>query len=118
MKVLDIKKIYMQLVKQALADGVISEDESRLLAEANSRLKDYKELFDRAGEDDIITEEEKEMLQEAHGALMEKVSGIATADDEVTPEEEALLKVLSDLITKEINRSVDVKKYFTAIIKQ
>jgi len=116
MKVIDINKVYMNLVKQALKDGVISDDENQMLAAANSHLKGFKELFDKAGEDGVITPEERKSLEFTRDEIISKVEQVGMEDGVMSPDEEAILKVLNELISKEIDRSVDVRKSFSAIV--
>ena len=116
MKVIDINKMYMNLVKQALKDGVISDDENQMLAAANSHLKGFKKLFDMAGEDGVITPEERKSLDFSKDEIISRVEQVGMADGFMSPDEEAILKVLNELISKEIDRSVDVRKSFSAVV--
>ncbi len=116
MKVVDINKIYIELVKQALKDGVITEEENQILAAANTQLREFKRVFDIAGEDGIITSEEKSELQQSMRDAVAKVRVVGLEDGVLTMDEDALLKTLNDLMSREIERSIDVRRSFSAVV--
>lgn len=115
-KTLKVNSIYLKLVKQALEDGEITEDENAILTAANEYLKNFKELYDKAWKDNVITEMERKLLEKAQDRITTQIEDIANADNVITDEEKALLKVFEDVIEKEIKRSIDVKKTYSAVV--
>lgn len=93
-----IKESLRELLQVALEDGVISNDESILLKEIISDLKKYSEMLENAVSDGILDFAEHQKLVAARHNLRDKAYLLAIGDEIITPEEEALLEKLTQII--------------------
>jgi fructose-1,6-bisphosphatase len=115
-KTLQINSLYLKILKQALEDGIITEDENKILASVNQQLKNFKEVYDKAWEDNVITDDERKLLVESKDQIITKLEDVAKADELISEEEETLLKVIEHVINLEINRSINLRKTYTAVV--
>ena len=86
------------LRKQALSDGVISEDEDSIIASATWNLARLMDVVEKAEDDGIITPEESEEIDFFLAQIKRDPEILAKRDGVVTKDEAALLKIISRIV--------------------
>ena len=95
---LDSREIWEQLIKTALQDTVLSEDEHSFLSNVLSDLESYENTVSRALEDGIIDANEKANLFTLRMRLIQKMYDIANSDNKITDEETELIRTTQHII--------------------
>lgn len=95
---MDIREIWERLIKTALADTILSEDEHSFLSNVLSDLESYENTVSRALEDGIIDSSEKANLFTLRVNLIKKMYDIANVDDKITSEESELIRTTQYII--------------------
>ncbi len=104
--------MFIKMLKAALKDGVLTEDELEMLKEVDKFYGHYNREFKVAVSDGFITPDECKKLRDLRDSLYEKAYMEAIKDGVVTSEERAILKEiqkateLSDDEIKEIEKKV------------
>ncbi len=93
-----MEMIYQKLLEQALKDGVITEDEDKLLLQARERIRDYQKFVDEALEDGIVTVKEHTKLLRLQDKLIRSLENEALKDNVVTEDEKLLLDTIKKMI--------------------
>ena len=95
---MDSREIWEQLIKTALQDTVLSEDEHSFLSNVLSDLESYENTVSRALEDGIIDANEKANLFTLRMRLIQKMYDIANSDNKITDEETELIRTTQHII--------------------
>ena len=89
---------YADMLKNAQKDGIISEDEERLLESISGNYGVYQKSLKDAVKDGIIGDEEEAELRKLRKRIYEEALKTALADGVITDEEKAILNILKDSI--------------------
>ena len=98
------KEIWSNLLNTAMKDGVITEEEEKLLKTILQSIEEFEKLLRKAKEDGIITEKEEEELFNLREKIWEKAYAVAKEDKNISIDEHEILiklvRMLSDLKIK------------------
>jgi MFS family permease len=94
----DVSIIWDRLMKVALQDGIVDNDEKELLDSIMINLKEYGKTLERALRDNIITEEEKIELLLARNKLIQEAEAVASKDAEITEVEAKIIDKLMKIV--------------------
>ena len=83
-----------RLVEKANQDGVITDEEAKLLKKAEEGLEAYEKMVDAALEDGIITQDERNQLIDLEEQLLSDSYYTAMEDEKIDNDELLLLKTL------------------------
>jgi uncharacterized tellurite resistance protein B-like protein len=92
--------IKMELHGLAMADGKISDEESRLIDQIVGDLHRYDTLLQEALTDGVITYEEKRLLWHDRERIVREAYNMANSDGTISKDEEDILSLLYDLLQK------------------
>lgn len=95
---MDNREIWERLIKTALEDTVLSNDEHNFLKNVLSDLETYEKTLSHALEDGIIDVNEKANLFIMRTQLIKKMYEIANIDDKITDEETELIRTTQNII--------------------
>ena len=87
-----------QLMEIAAKDGYVSSDEIEIIRQAEVDVDSYATVLKEALDDGKIDEKEKKFLDELKSLILERAETIAKLDDVVSPDEQDLLKKLSEIL--------------------
>lgn len=91
----NLTNIIRELLITAESDGDLDEDEKALIDKVRVDLSTYHEALEEALEDSVITKEELEELEGIKEMLVTNAVSLARTDQQITPEESALIKKLA-----------------------
>ena len=94
------KDIWDKLVDVALSDGIISDDEDKLITNFLSNIEKYQVLLEESLEDGIIDDYEKDFLLNQRINIFNKIRYIAKDDLVITEDEEQLIGIIQKLISE------------------
>jgi DNA-binding Lrp family transcriptional regulator len=100
-----IQSAITNLVKKAEEDGIVTEEEAKLLETAKNGLGEYEQMVEDALEDGIITQEEMNDLIDLEENLMSDSYFTAMEDNVIDEDEMLLLKILIKTIDKQASVS-------------
>ena len=100
-----IREAIKKIVEKAEEDGVVTEEESRILAVAQESLKEYEAMVTQALEDNIITQDERNKLIDLEEELLSDVYFTAMEDEKIDKDELLLLKTLIKAIDPKASTS-------------
>ncbi len=103
---MDSREIWESLIKTALSDTILSDDEYSFLTNVLSDLESYETTVSRALEDGIIDATEKANLFTLRVNLIKKMYDIANIDNKITSEESELIRTTQHII----NSLADMKQ--------
>lgn len=86
------------LRRAALRDGIITEDEERILASVTWNLAQFQRVAEDAEADGIITTYEREKIDFFAAQIIRDSEILARRDDKITEDEAFLLKVIHRII--------------------
>lgn len=86
-----IARVMKQVIETAAEDGIITEDEKRLIQEIDFSLKIFKDQLNLALLDGIISEEEKETLLKLKDIIMNNALEVADEDKNISDDEMDIL---------------------------
>lgn len=81
----------MNLIETASKDGVITQEESKMIESIEFSLRFYKKLLVDALEDGVVTSEEKESLEKMKDGLIDDAYKVAEEIDGISKDEMNLL---------------------------
>lgn len=93
------KDVWDDLMSVALSDGIITDDENKLITNFLNNLEKYQVLLDESLEDGIIDDYEKNFLLNQRIKIFNKIKYIAKDDLVITEDEEQLIGIIQKLIT-------------------
>ena len=96
----DVSEILNTLKDIALKDGVITEEEQKLISSIVNNFSSYSDLMKVAVEDNVITLEESKELFEKRMAVMEDAYQTAREEQGISDDEAELLKQVCEVIIK------------------
>ena len=97
-KELSSNDVWDALQKVALEDGVITEEERRLISNIVLDVEAYSNMVDKALEDGIINKNERVELFEGRIEILENAYSIAREDRSISSDETELLKSIVKMI--------------------
>ncbi|MFQ5975655.1 MAG: hypothetical protein ACE5J5_05015 [Candidatus Hydrothermarchaeales archaeon] len=83
--------MFLKMLKAALKDGVVTEDEWKMLETVDKHYGHYNREFNVAVSDGFITQEECKNLHKLRNTIYEKAFAQAVKDGVVTDDEQAFL---------------------------
>lgn len=86
------------LRRQALKDGVITDDEDSIIASATWNVAKLLDVVEKAEEDGVITPKESEEIDFFLAQIKRDPEILANRDGIITNDEAALLKIISKII--------------------
>ena len=93
-----VNRVWARLMKVAMEDGDINDDEKALLRQIMNDVKIYALLLEDALSDRKITQDEKEMLQQARDSVLQNAYTIANRNGDINKEEKRILTRLNEII--------------------
>ncbi len=99
--------LIQELFTQAEQDGVITEDERKIIDQVKIDLKLFNSAHEKALADNIIDEEESRNLQKLRDNILERAIEKSKADGYVERDERDLLKKLLKVIRNIVNIQSD-----------
>lgn len=99
-----IKGAIDKMVKKAEEDGIITDNEAKIIESAKNVLNEYKEMVTKAKEDNVITQDELNTLIDLEEKLISESYFEAMDDEDLDKDEMTLLKTL--ILSMDPNASV------------
>ena len=90
----ELRSALEHIIEKAKEDGVITEDEKRLIETTEKNLKDYEKLVNLALEDGVITQDERNKLIDLEEKILADAYDTAKEDNALTLDEANLIKIL------------------------
>lgn len=107
---MDSREIWERLIKTALQDTVLSNDEHSFLSKVLSDLESYESTVTKALEDGIIDANEKANLFILRMKLIQKMYDVANSDNKITEEETELIRTTQHIINSLADMEQSSKK--------
>ncbi len=105
--------MFIKMLKAALQDGVITDDEWKMLKKVDSHYGHYNEEFKDAVSDGFITLDECKKLRKIRNSIYERAFTQAIKDGVITEDERAILdeiKQAADMTDEEIKEIEEAVK--------
>ena len=90
----ELRNALDKIIQKAKEDGIITEDEQRLIDTTKANIQAYQDLVELALEDGVITQEERNKLIDLEEKIMADAYETANEDQTITLEEANLIKIL------------------------
>ncbi len=94
----NLQEIFEKLIQLAFEDGLITEDEQRLLDGIQLKLDELEKAIEEALIDHYLSAEEEHILKEKRSEIMDEAWRIVTSDNVITQDESILVKALINLL--------------------
>ncbi|MHA2100440.1 MAG: hypothetical protein ACW99A_17325 [Candidatus Kariarchaeaceae archaeon] len=88
----DLTRLMKKIADKAKSDGVISEDEYKILEKVSFDVNEYMVFLEKANEDNYIDEVEEKKLIELKKKIVYNAMEVESKDGMVTDEEHELIK--------------------------
>ncbi|MHA2365887.1 MAG: hypothetical protein ACXAC7_18150 [Candidatus Hodarchaeales archaeon] len=93
-----LEALFRDLYKIAMDDGLITEEEQRILDSVTKNIDSFITALEEAMADNIITKEENELLNNIYDKIYDESADIANEDNQLTTDEFKLLVKLIETI--------------------
>lgn len=87
----DLSRLMKKIADKAKEDGVISDDEYKILEKVSFDVAEYMVYFEKSIEDENIDEIEQKKLHDLKKKIVYDAMGVATQDGKVTDDEHSLI---------------------------
>jgi hypothetical protein len=91
-------KAYEKLLEIAKEDGIITDDEQKILETAKTAIENFDEYVDEALEDGFVTVSEHTKLLKLQDRLLRDTESQALEDDHITEDEQLLIDLLKKTV--------------------
>ncbi len=94
----DLSTLMKKIADKAKEDGVINEDEYKILEKLSFDVAEYMVFLEKSTEDGTIDELEQNKLLELKGKIVFNAMEVASVDGKVTDEEHALVTEIISIL--------------------